>query len=317
MGYLQSIIRDSKPLQDSRVRFTHNASAAIDSPVDHQPSSYQYTEPDAQSEPMGDINTSVTPSVSHEHPLSENDTKSLVHYPVPTDSIPDANTTTQTGYTVYESPQGVEHEELNNQHQTIIQASLDFLSPSLKTPNTSTQEQAVVNREGKQTTNQAKTINVENDAYKQVVTQAPGKSAEPNYSMAQTNIERTDMPEMGRIEKSTHDNTIGQDDKPQQSIEVVDQTVHEASPQAATPHFDHVEPQENTATVITSHAIDESPTPGLVDSVVQPPAQNHAPQVHIGQIDIIVTAPDPQPRTQPASSQISNELASRLYLRGL
>ncbi|OEU72380.1 MAG: hypothetical protein BA864_11270 [Desulfuromonadales bacterium C00003093] len=63
--------------------------------------------------------------------------------------------------------------------------------------------------------------------------------------------------------------------------------------------------------------IDESQRQGLSVAAVQQQAHTQAPQVHIGQIDITVTVPEPQPRTQPASGPAGNDLSSRLYLRGL
>ncbi|MCK4691834.1 MAG: hypothetical protein KAT20_08495, partial [Desulfuromonadales bacterium] len=104
----------------------------------------------------------------------------------------------------------------------------------------------------------------------------------------------------------------------QQSSAPVHEALYEDDAQSTPPHtFRQFESEERSATVTTPHVIDESQRQGLSVAAVQQQAHTQAPQVHIGQIDITVTAPEPQPRTQPAVGHVGNDLASRLYLRGL
>ena len=309
MGYLRSIFRDSKPLQGGPMRFTDSAQQKIDSRPDYQPLSYRYAESVAQSEPMGKVKTGVTPSVTRDHPLPDIEREGPVQKPLPVESTADPETTSQSRYTTYEMQ---------------MQTSADLPSPSLIDPNTPSQAKGVMKKEGQQIPEQTHSINVENDADKQTMTQAPDKSGETILSRPQTNTERTEVPyrsvEQGPVEMSRDINTVGEGDEEleQQSSAPAHEALHEDDAQSTPPHtFRQFESEERSATVITSHVVDESQRQGLSAAAWQQQAHTQTPQVHIGQIDITVTAPEPQPRTQPASGPAGNDLVSRLYLRGL
>ncbi|NOQ52751.1 MAG: hypothetical protein GQ578_11125 [Desulfuromonadaceae bacterium] len=309
MGYLQSIFRDSKPLQGGRMRFTNAAHQKTDSRPDYQPPSYQSSESVAQSEPMGKVKTSVTPSVTREHPLPDIETAGPAQKSVPVESIADPETTSQSRYTTYEMQ---------------IQTSSNLPRPLSINPNTPLQAKCVMKKAGQQIPEQTHSINVENDADKLTTTQAPDKSGETILSRPQTNTERTEVPyrsvEQGPVEMSRDINTVGEGDEEQeqQSSAPAHEALHEDDAQSTPPHtFRQFESEERSATVITSHVVDESQRQGSSAAAVQQQAHTQTPQVHIGQIDITVTAPEPQPRTQPASGPAGNDLVSRLYLRGL
>ena len=309
MGYLRSIFRDSKPLQGGPMRFVDSARQKIDSRPDYQPPSQQYAESVAQSEPMGNVKTGVTPSVTREHPLPDIEREGPVQKPLPVESIADPETTLQSRYTTDEMQ---------------IQTSSDLPSPLSINPNTPSQVKGVMKKAGQQIVEQAHSVNVGNDADKQTMTQAPDKSGETIFSRPLTNTERTEMPhslvEQGPVEMSRDINTVGTGDEEQeqQSSAPVHEALHEDDAQSTPPHtFRQFESEERFATVTTPHMIDESQRQGLSVAAVQQQAHTQAPQVHIGQIDITVTVPEPQPRTQPASGPAGNDLSSRLYLRGL
>jgi len=258
---------------------------------------------------MGNVKTSVTPSVTREHPLPDIETAGPAQKPVPIESIADPETVSQSRYTTDEMQ---------------IQTPSELPSPSLIDPNTPSQAKGVMKKAGQQIPEQTHSINVENDADKQTMTQAPDKSGETILSRPQTNTERTEMPhssvEQGPVEMSRDINTVGTGDEEQeqQSSAPAHEALHEDGARSTPPHtFRQFESEERSATVITSHVVDESQRQGLSAAAVQQQAHTQAPQVHIGQIDITVTAPEPQPRTQPAVGHVGNDLASRLYLRGL